>query len=159
MKFLALYLSLSGLTSLVDRDRPIVFRYENVLGTSFELKVLATPEVAQKAETAALAEIDRESAILSGYDPGSEFSRWFRTRGQAVAVSRELYDVLAGFDRYRSLTGGALNPAAETATRLWKQASADGRIPSGDALASAADADAKAPLVAGRRRSCRDAPR
>lgn len=139
MKFLALYLSLSGLTSLVDREHPIVVRYENVLGTSFELKVVAAPEAAQQAEAAALAEIDRESAILSGYDPESEFSRWFRTRGQAVAVSPELHDVLTGFDRYRTLTGGALNPAAETATRLWKHAASEGRIPSGDALASAAE--------------------
>src|SRR3954453_19310251 len=100
MKLLALFLSLS-LSGLIDRDRPTVFHHENVLGTSLELKVLAgTPEAANRAESAALAEIDRQAAILSGYDQRSEFSRWFATRNQAVPVSPELYEVLAGFRRY-----------------------------------------------------------
>jgi thiamine biosynthesis lipoprotein ApbE len=138
MKFLTLLLSLSGLVTLVNRERPEVFHYENVLGTSFELKVLASPEAALQAEAAALAEIDREAAILSGYDRSSEFSRWFATEGRPVPLSKELYDVLEGFDRYRALTNGALNPAAEAATRIWKQAATDGRMPSKAALADAA---------------------
>src|SRR5579871_5413497 len=140
MKLLALYLSLSGIPGLLDRDRPAIFRYENVLGTSFELKVkAATPAGSEQAESAVLAEVDRESAILSAYDRTSEFSRWFATRNQAVPVSAELYQVLDGFDRYRTLTSGALNPAAETATRLWKQGAVEGRVPTESALASAAE--------------------
>jgi thiamine biosynthesis lipoprotein ApbE len=107
-----------------------VFHHENVLGTSLELKVAAlTRAAADKAEARVLTEIDREAKILSGYDPASEFSRWFKTRGGAVPVSDELFDVLSRFDRYRALTSGALDPAAEAVTQVWKAAAAARRLP------------------------------
>ena len=63
------------------------FHHENVLGTSLELKVVArTQAAAGRAEAAVLAEIDRQAKIVSGYDPESEFSRWFETRDEAVPV-------------------------------------------------------------------------
>jgi len=106
------------------------FHHENVLGTSLELKVVARTEAAaDKAEAAVLAQIDREAKILSGYDPASEFSRWFRTRGESVPVSDDLFEVLRRFDRYRAVTGGALDPAAEAVTRVWKSAAAAHRLP------------------------------
>src|SRR5450755_3320146 len=68
--------------------RLFVSHFENVLGTSLELKVLASSEKqASVAEGAVLKEIGRLGKILSAYDAGSEFSQWFRTRGQAVRVS------------------------------------------------------------------------
>src|SRR5689334_14266206 len=80
----------------IGRDRLHTFQRENVLGTSFELKVLsASPAAASNAEAAALREIARENAILSSWDATSEFSKWFRTRGQAIRVSPELFEVLA----------------------------------------------------------------
>jgi thiamine biosynthesis lipoprotein len=107
-----------------------VFHRENVLGTSLELKIIAnTHSNAQKAEAHTLAEIDRESKILSGYDPDSEFSRWMKTRGEGVPVSAELFEVLSRFDRYRTLTGGALDAAAEAVTQVWKSAAASCRLP------------------------------
>ena len=85
-----------------------VFHYENVLGTSLELKVVATSEAqSEKAEEAALAEIDREAHILSSWDPQSEFSNWFRTKNQPVHVSPELFEVFSLFDKWRGMTGGA----------------------------------------------------
>src|SRR5262245_38514003 len=85
-------------------ERQYVFHLENVLGTSLELKVVAaTSAAAEKAETRVLAEIDREAAILSGYDPASEFSGWMKTRGEGVRVSDDLFNVLSRFDRYRTL--------------------------------------------------------
>jgi thiamine biosynthesis lipoprotein ApbE len=121
------------------------FHHENVLGTSLELKVLApTPAAADRAEAIVLAEIDREAKILSGYDPGSEFSRWFKTRGEIVPVSDELFEVLSRFDRYRTLTGGALDPAAQTITQVWKSAEASHRLPS-QAEMEAAVAAARGP--------------
>src|SRR6476659_3211856 len=90
-----------------------VFHRENVLGTSLDLKVVAaTPAAAESAEGHVLTEIEREAKILSGYDPASEFSRWMKTRGEKVPVSAELFEILNSFDRYRALTGGALDPAA-----------------------------------------------
>ena len=106
----------------VGRDRLHTFQRENVLGTSFELKVVASAEAASHAETAALREIARESAILSSWNADSEFSRWYRTRGQTVALSPELFEVLSQFDTWRERTGGALDAAAEAVSRAWKSA-------------------------------------
>jgi thiamine biosynthesis lipoprotein len=104
--------------------------YENVLGTSMELKVLAaSPSASEKANTAVLQEISRLSAILSGYDSSSEFRRWLRTSGSPVHVSPELYEVLNLFDWWRDRTGGALDASAEIVTRCWKQAAVRGRVP------------------------------
>jgi thiamine biosynthesis lipoprotein len=69
--------------------------YENVLGTSMEIKLVAASEgCANRAEAAAMSEIKRLNSILSGYDPASEFSRWAHTRGESVRVSPELLEVL-----------------------------------------------------------------
>ena len=107
-----------------------VFHRESVLGTSLELKVIANTYVsAQTAEARVLTEIERESKILSGYDPSSEFSLWVKTRGEGVPVSRDLFEVLRRFDRYRALTGGALDASAEAVTRVWKSAAASHRLP------------------------------
>lgn len=115
--------------------------YENVLGTSMEIKLVAANEdAAERAEAAALAEIERLSKVLSGYDPASEFSRWARTRDIAVRVSPELMEVLKLWDSWRLRSGGALNPAAEAITRVWKQAEAGGTMPSAQDLAHAVQA-------------------
>ncbi len=104
--------------------------YENVMGTSFDIKTLAAnADEAGKAEVAALAEIDREAKILSSWDPNSEFSKWFQTQNQAIHVSPELFEVLSLFDKWRTRTGGALDPAAEAITRVWQRAAAEKRKP------------------------------
>src|SRR5262249_28943607 len=121
-----------------DRSRPFVFHHENVLGTSLELKIAAdSPANAGRAESAALGEIDRLAKVLSGYDSTSEFSRWMQTRASAVPVSSDLYQVLDRFDRYRALTSGALDPAAQAATLVWKSAAAAQQMPSKAALDNA----------------------
>ncbi|HUR59999.1 MAG TPA: DUF2271 domain-containing protein [Opitutaceae bacterium] len=97
--------------------------FDHVLGTSLELKFeTRTADDAAVAENAALAEIDRLAAILSGYDASSEFSRWLATRDEAVRVSPELFEVLALFDAWRARTSGAIDAAAETAGRFWQNA-------------------------------------
>lgn len=107
------------------------FNHEQVLGTSFELKVFdSSNDQAVKAEAAALAEIDRLAKILSSYDPNSEVSRWQRTRDEAVAVSEELGSVLRLFDYWRARTDGALDPAAAAVAQVWQEAASRGRMPS-----------------------------
>ena len=130
-------LTLFGSPTL-QRDRLATFQRENVLGTSFEMKVAApTRQVAEQAEAAALAEISREASILSSWDKQSEFNRWMQTRGTAVPVSAELFEVLRLFESWGNRTTGALNPAAEVATQIWKKAAAAGKPPSGAELADA----------------------
>jgi thiamine biosynthesis lipoprotein ApbE len=126
-------------TSLAGRT--YASHYENVLGTSMELKVQARSDAAaRRAEAAVLAEIDREASILSGYDPSSEFSRWFQTRDRAEPVSPELFDVLQRFDLWRDRTNGALDASAETVSRVWKTAAAAGREPTTIEIAGAVSA-------------------
>jgi thiamine biosynthesis lipoprotein ApbE len=129
-----------GSPSVGRQERLFPFHYDNILGTSFELKVLASSETqAAQAETAALNEIDRQAKILSGYDSSSEFSRWFRTAGQPVRVSPELFEVLDLFDRWRDRTDGALDASAETVTRVWKKAASENRMPTGNELGEAVE--------------------
>jgi FAD:protein FMN transferase len=129
-RIISLSLAAIIIVSSLAGEGQFVFHHENVLGTSLELKVVARklPD-AKRAETRMLAEIDREAKILSGYDPASEFSHWMKTRGESVAVSEDLYEVLSRFDRYRALTSGALDPAAEAVTQIWKTAAASHRLP------------------------------
>jgi thiamine biosynthesis lipoprotein ApbE len=92
---------------MVPRGEFRVYEYENVLGTSLELRVhSSTPD---RAEAAALAEIDRLARILSTYDASSEVSRWARTHNEPVRVSPELLEVLGLYDQWRGRTGGALS--------------------------------------------------
>src|SRR5579859_6571549 len=106
-----LTLLLAGSISVsANRPAPQVYisQYENVLGTSMELKVAVSSEHASElAQQAVLAEIARLSAILSAYDPQSEFSRWCKTTNTPVPVSAELFEVLRLFDAWRDQTGGA----------------------------------------------------
>jgi thiamine biosynthesis lipoprotein ApbE len=118
--------------------RTFVVNYENVLGTSLELKVGAmSQDAADRATDAVLGQIARDSHILSSWDPSSEFSRWAATRGQAVHVSPELFEVLDLFDQWRARTNGALDPAAQTVIKAWTTAAADHRVPTAAELDNA----------------------
>src|SRR5664280_2091877 len=113
-----------------NADRLQTFHYEHVLGTSLELKIAASPTDARAARAAVLAEISRLAGILSAYESESEFRRWQRTFGRPVCVWTDLFEVLDLFDTWRGRTGGALDASAEVATRLWKVASHERRLPS-----------------------------
>ena len=118
--------------------------HENVMGTSLEVRVRATDEAgAAHAEAAALAVFDRETAVLSAWSTQSEFSRWQRTRFQAVPVSAELMTTLAAFDAWRVRTDGALDASVEAATQLWKRATAEGRVPTDAEIAETREAMAQ----------------
>lgn len=115
-----------GTSTVSTRGKLYVFHHENVLGTSLELKIIASSAAqSELAEKAVLGEIDRESHILSSWDPNSEFSRWFRTTNQPVHVSPEFFEVLNLFDQWRDRTHGALDASAETITRVWKNAAGE----------------------------------
>ena len=121
--------ALSSLLWPGSADRVYVSHFEDVMGTSLEIKVLARSEAAgDAAETAVLDEIGRESKILSGYDPQSEFSRWARSSAVPTKVSPELLDVLGAFDDWRSRTSGALDPATEAISRVWRRAAGEQRL-------------------------------
>ncbi len=127
--------------STVRTNETYFFDYENVLGTSFELKVVAPSEIeASKAEAIALQEIDRLAGILSSYDSSSEFSRWQKTFDTDIKVSPELFEVLSLFDQWRERTNGALNASAGVGIALWKDAVTHQKLPDSHELAMAATA-------------------
>ena len=114
------------------------FFHENVLGTSFELRVRAeSPEAAARAEATVLREIDRLSSVFSGYDPASEFSRWEKSHGTPVRVSRELAEVLRASDRWRVFTSGAFDPRAQAFSLVWSAAARRGSVPTTEEVAAA----------------------
>lgn len=115
--------------------------YEHLLGTEVEVQVAAaTRAQAQKAEAAALDELERLTRLLNRFDPQSELRRWLARPGERVSLSPELCEVLALADGWRSLTDGAFHPGADALAELWRQAEREGREPETDALASAVQA-------------------
>ena len=142
IRAMALCLLFGGcVSSAVSANVPAqthVFHYENVLGTSLDMKIRASSgEEANRAAGAALKEFDRENKILSAWTPNSEFSRWTKTHGTPEKVSPELFEVLALFDAWKAKTGGALDASAETAVQVWKNAAAENRMPTQAELSAA----------------------
>ena len=118
--------------------RGMTASFENVLGTSLELVVYAKrPEAAEQVETSVLAEIDRLSAIVSTWDPQSDFSRWNHPTDSQVAVSPELFELFSRSDRWQIASRGAFNPGVQGVCQLWKEAGRNQRLPDEVELATA----------------------
>jgi len=113
------------------KQRLFVSNYENVLGTSLEFKITSETEAqAEKAELAALAEIDRLSAVFSAYDANSEFSHWMKQDlNKPVKVSAALFDMLSLFEQWKTKSNGALDASAAVAGKLWSDAAKNQRVP------------------------------
>jgi thiamine biosynthesis lipoprotein ApbE len=122
-----------------SNQRLYISHYENVLGTSLEFKFSSTSEAeAEKAEVAALVEIDRLSAIFSAYNTDSEFSRWMKQDlNRPVKISKELFEMLNLFEQWKYKTNGALNAASAVAGKLWTDAATKQQLPNQAALNSA----------------------
>lgn len=134
-----IWLAGAAVAATVPEPARFSFHHEHVLGTSMELHVRSRDAgAARTAESVALAEIDRLARIFSGYSPDSEFSRWQRTRDEAVAISPELGTVLAACERWQAKSHGAMNPAAEAFTRRWQAAERENLPPTPAELADIA---------------------
>lgn len=105
------------------------FHRDHVIGTSFDLWVTAPDEpTAERAEEAALAEIERLRLVFSTYDPTSEISRVNRAAGP-VAVSADMAAVLRAYDVWQQKSGGAFHAQVGELVRVWKDAEKAGREP------------------------------
>ncbi|MNK65874.1 Thiamine biosynthesis lipoprotein ApbE precursor [compost metagenome] len=133
-----LVLTASSFVKPVKPFRTFVSNYENVLGTSLELKFKAANQAeADLAEARALNEIDRLDHILSAYKADSEFSKWMNNSPQTVKISPELFEVLQQFEHYKTATNGAIDASAEVISRVWKKAAEANRLPTEAALQDA----------------------
>src|SRR5262249_43030055 len=125
----------SGVRTSTARVAWRVSQFENVLGTSLELKfAVASDNEAARAEAAAMAEIERLDHILSGYERESEFSRWLSAPRRPAPLSPQLFEALSLFHQCRPPTNGALDPAAQVVSELWRRAASERRTPSSDEL-------------------------
>lgn len=99
--------------TIPNQSGVLAAHFEQVLGTSLDLKIAANSfELAEKTEAKILEEFKRLQAIL-GSGGQHEFGQWMHTKGESVAVSKELHSVLGLFDSWQTATNGALNAAAE----------------------------------------------
>jgi thiamine biosynthesis lipoprotein ApbE len=132
---IAILLSESGVTATED----VTFRYEAVMGTSCELTVRAKDAASARwAEGRVFQEIDRLSAILSGYDPSSEFRRWADAPGRGpVRISSELFAALQACDHWHAASGGAFDARIRALSALWSDSARAGREPTPAELAAA----------------------
>jgi thiamine biosynthesis lipoprotein ApbE len=113
------------------------WHYENVMGTSLELRVRAEDENQAKAvEQAALQEIDRLCLIFDGYRPESELSSWSQGVGELCRVSTELAEVLRKCDAWREASRGAFDPRAAVYGAMWANAARTGVLPDENDLAA-----------------------
>lgn len=131
---------MSALATLLSALRPphrLRSVYERLLGTEMEVQVVAqTRHQAEAAESAALDELERLSAVFNRFDPESELSRWLTRPGERVPLSAELWTVLALADQWRMVTGGAFHPGADALGKLWQTAAIQGQEPQVGALAA-----------------------
>ncbi|MEO6804253.1 MAG: DUF2271 domain-containing protein [Granulicella sp.] len=115
--------------------------YENVLGTSMQVTILATSQIqAAQIEAALLAVIDHHDRILSAWRPDSELNRWLATRSNPEKISPELFEVLGLFDQWHDRTGGAIDASAAAAIHIWQTAANESRQPTAAEIGAAVDA-------------------
>ena len=95
------------------------------------------PLHAERAARAAFARIASLDRMMSDYRDDSELRAIERRNGEFVAVSRELFDVLARAVEVARDTGGAFDPTVAPYVALWREARRSGRMPAADALAAA----------------------
>lgn len=107
-----------------------VFHHENILGTSMELRIDSDSKaIANDAESAVLAEIERTAAIFSTYDANSEYRKWYDGDGAETSISPELTELLLMCESLWSTTDGAFDPRVGIAIAAWKQAEKENKIP------------------------------
>ncbi|MDB5112035.1 MAG: hypothetical protein JWR67_3149 [Mucilaginibacter sp.] len=136
--FLLLIAGSSFTSTYPKKNRLYIADYENILGTSFEIKVAASSaNQAKIAENTAINEIERLNKILSGYDASSEFNRWQHNEKKAAKISPELFEILSLFDKWRIKSGGALDASAQVIGQVWKEAAKHHEQPSSAELATA----------------------
>ena len=123
-----------------------VERYEFTqvqMGVPWKLTFYAADATtANMAAKAAFQRVEELNAVLSDYDPNSELSRLSRTSGtgKPVAVSQDLWNVLARSQALARETDGAFDVTVGPIVRLWRRARRMKEMPAAERLAEALQA-------------------
>jgi thiamine biosynthesis lipoprotein len=116
------------------------YEYSQVLmGVQVRLVLYTTNEEASKtAARAAFARVAELEDIMSDYRPDSELMRLSRTSGSgwSIAVSKELYEVLAYAHDVSQASGGAFDVTVGPLVQFWRQARETKRLPDAVGLAT-----------------------
>lgn len=109
------------------------------MGTMFDIIVFHdSRSVGERAVGAAFAEIDRLERVMSHYRSDSDLSKMNReARYRPVRVDPSLHDVVRESIDFSRRSGGRFDVTIAPLLRLWKDAAADGRAPTDEALAQA----------------------
>ncbi|MFT6998833.1 MAG: thiamine biosynthesis lipoprotein [Cryomorphaceae bacterium] len=93
-----------------------------LMGSKFEITVVAKDSVdADRYISTAIDEIDRIEKLISSWDENSQTSAINRNAGiQAVAVDRELFDLIERALAISKLTDGAFDISYASMDRIWK---------------------------------------
>jgi len=113
------------------------------MGVKFKLLFYAIDEkTANFAANAAFAQIAALDQKLSDYNPQSELNRLSRTagRGEKVAVSDDLWQVLVAAEQISQQSAGAFDVTVGPAVRLWRRARRSQKMPSVERLEQARQA-------------------
>lgn len=110
-----------------------------LMGSRFELTAVAENEsLAWKAINTGIAEIERIEKLISSWDQASQTSEINRNAGiKAVAVDKELYDLIYRCKKVSQLTNGAFDISFASMDRIWKFDGSMKDFPSTEAVANA----------------------
>ena len=123
-----------------DGPPPRRFEFaEPHLGTAFSIVLYTDDEAtARRASRAAFDRIAGLDRTLTDYDPASELMRLCAAAGgPPVAVSRDLYEVLARSRDLHRRSGGAFDVTVAPVVRLWRRARREKTLPDPELLARA----------------------
>ncbi len=137
--FAVLFTALAA-TGEARRGRLTRFEFEEPhMGTKFRIVLYAPDEtVAKKAARAAFDRIEDLNRIMSDYLSTSELMQLCKKAGgDAVSVSRELFDVLVKAEEMAKKTDGAFDVTIGPVVRLWRKARRTGQMPAPEELAKA----------------------
>lgn len=125
--------SILGLTNL--QAGTLISNFENVLGTSLEIKIKAHSKIlAENAEKSVLAFIRDLQDKLGAQRAGQGLFDFNQSYQTPTDVSIELREVLQLFLDWQEKTQNAIHPSTHQLTQLWKDAEQIQELPSQESL-------------------------
>jgi thiamine biosynthesis lipoprotein len=136
--WLALVVSLA-VVSLRAADLAVVSVQRYCMGTMFDIVAYHSSRAdAERAIAKAMDEIVHLDQVMSHYKPDSSLSRLNREGGAGfVVVEPSLYDVIQQSISFSRLTGGRFDATIAPLLSTWKEAHAEGRLPSAAEISDA----------------------
>lgn len=142
-------LNLLGTSLLALASTPagtLISHFENVLGTSLELKIKASTKAhAEQAEAAILSYLQDLQEILGASQPGQGLYEFNQSHQKPMQVAPELREVMQLFLDWQAHTQGAIHPNTHALTQVWRQAALNQELPDPDQLLALVEAMQESP--------------